>query len=66
MTKSFEERKVMNSKLVRKRNSELQAGSPLYYYCRLCGAEMMEPESHQYPAPRLCADCKAEGRKEPK
>lgn len=58
----FETRKKQNSKIVRKNNAALYAGSPMYYYCRSCGAEMIEPESHSWPAPRYCSDCITEGR----
>lgn len=58
---TLKERKKANEKIIRKRNMDLPAGSPMYYYCRGCGAEMIEPESHSYPAPRLCYDCKEEG-----
>lgn len=59
---TFEERKAKNASIVRKNNAALYAGSPMYYYCRGCGAEMVEPETHRYPAPQWCADCIAEGR----
>lgn len=59
---TFEQRKKRNSKIKRKKNDELPAGSPMYYYCHSCGAEMIEPEDHAYPAPRICAQCKLEGR----
>lgn len=58
----FEKRKRANAKIKRIDNTKLHAGSPMYYYCRACGAEMIEPESHPYPAPRFCAACKSEGR----
>lgn len=41
----------------RKDNASLPAGSPMYYYCERCGAEMVLPELHVEPAPKLCADC---------
>ncbi len=43
-------------------NASLYAGSPMYYYCRLCGAEMVLPEAHICMAPRYCTDCVGEGR----
>lgn len=58
---TLQERQVANAKIKRKRNDELPAGAPMYYYCRGCGAEMKEPEGHSYPAPKLCHDCKMEG-----
>ena len=59
---SFEERKLANSKKERVDNGKLYAGSPMYYYCRLCGNEMVLPEAHVCAAPRYCNDCIDEGR----
>jgi hypothetical protein len=39
-------------------NSSLVAGSPMYYYCKACGAFITAlPETHFTPAPRYCDDC---------
>jgi hypothetical protein len=57
----FEQRKRANENIERKDNTMLYAGSPMFYYCRSCGAEMIEPELHPYPAPRFCDDCIREG-----
>lgn len=39
-------------------NSSLPAGSPMYYYCRACGAFITAlPEAHFSPAPKYCDDC---------
>ena len=58
----FEIRKKRNAKKERVDNASLYAGSPMYYYCRLCGNEMVLPESHMSMAPRYCDDCIDEGR----
>lgn len=59
---TFEQRKEVNAHIERIDNSSLFAGSPMYYYCRTCGAQMVEPESHPYPAPKFCDDCISEGQ----
>lgn len=39
-------------------NATLYAGSPMYYYCRLCGLLAATlPETHSCPAPRYCEPC---------
>lgn len=39
-------------------NGALPAGSPMYYYCRGCGAPFEPwPEAHLDPAPRYCVPC---------
>lgn len=58
----FETRQKHNASIKHMDNSSLTAGSPMYYYCRSCGAEMIEPECHPYPAPRYCDECIREGR----
>ena len=41
-------------------NASLFAGSPMYYYCKLCGLLAAKlPETHWGPAPRHCEPCKA-------
>lgn len=62
---NFTERRAHWANKPRKRNESLPAGSPLYYYCRCCGAEMIRPEDHVEAAPRVCPACTSEGRKEP-
>lgn len=40
-------------------NGSLYAGSPMYYYCRLCehlAAKL--PESHWESPPKYCKECK--------
>ncbi len=54
---TLEERKTRNSTIERVRNSDLQAGSPMYYYCRSCGQEMTRPETHFGAAPTHCSFC---------
>jgi hypothetical protein len=39
-------------------NESLKAGSAMYYYCRMCGAQHHErAESDCSPVPKLCAPC---------
>lgn len=59
---SFEERKKKYATLKRVDNGSLRAGSPMYYYCRLCGAQMVLSETHTCAVPRYCTDCVGEGR----
>lgn len=40
----FLKRKEENSKKKRVNNASLRAGSPMYYYCKYCGAEDIKPE----------------------
>lgn len=51
-------RKEKNKNIKRVNNQDLYAGSPVYYYCRDCSEEMILPETHIEPAPRLCFPCK--------
>ena len=44
------------------KNEDMPAGSPMYYYCTLCGAEMILDELHTCPAPLYCFDCVYEER----
>lgn len=48
-----------NDNLNRERvdNGSLRAGSPMYYYCKTCGEEIVLPEEHTCPAPKLCDGC---------
>lgn len=40
-------------------NSRLYAGSPMYYYCRLCAhVAAVLPESHWGSPPKYCKECK--------
>lgn len=39
-------------------NSKLYAGSPMYYYCKYCGAQtMVVPESYWGVISRICEPC---------
>lgn len=41
-------------------NSRLYAGSPMYYYCQLCGWQSDKlPESHAGLPKKHCDDCEA-------
>lgn len=57
----FFRRKKENSQRPQKDNSALYAGSPMYYYCRHCGAEDVKPECFDPrtdPIKNPCDDCK--------
>ena len=58
MLEALKARRKANLNLVHVDNSLLRAGEPMYYYCRLCGAEMKLPEEHASPAPKRCEPCK--------
>lgn len=58
----FEARVASNAKVKRINNASLYAGSPMYYYCRLCGNVMILPETHIEMAPKYCYCCISEGR----
>ena len=38
-------------------NWELYAGSPMYYYCKICDGEIVLPESFTCAVPKLCNEC---------
>lgn len=53
---AFEKRKANPPEQVD--NSSLYAGSPMYYYCRMCGHQSdVLPESHLSRPRQLCIDC---------
>lgn len=55
----FKKRKEANSKKERINNSSLPAGSPMYYYCALCGDHTETlPESHVKRPKTTCDPCK--------
>lgn len=59
--KLLEKRKVRAKKEGRVNNSELYAGSPMYFYCRHCGLETdVLPEEYE-PCPgsprKVCSPC---------
>jgi hypothetical protein len=62
MSIPFDVRAKLNARKKRVDNSKLWAGSPMYYYCVLCGNEIVLPEDHICKTPRYCEDCVAEGR----
>lgn len=57
----FLQRKAYWANRERVENSKLPPGSPLFYYCKLCGAEITMPEIHIAPAPLFCAECIVDG-----
>ncbi len=41
-------------------NSQLYAGSPMYFYCQSCGHEAdIKPETYITPPKKLCGECQA-------
>lgn len=53
---AFEKRKANPPQQID--NSSLYAGSPMYYYCRMCGHQSdVLPESHLARPRQLCIDC---------
>lgn len=60
----FVERKAANARRSRRDNANEYAGSPMFYYCETCGAEMILQEGHVCPVPQFCYECIAEGRGE--
>jgi RNA polymerase-binding transcription factor DksA len=50
-------RRQRNKGIIRIDNRTLRAGSPMYFYCRLCGGEIQLPETFDPPAPSHCDDC---------
>lgn len=38
-------------------NSSLYAGSPMYFYCKICDGAIVLPESFTCAVPRLCREC---------
>lgn len=57
MLEALKARRKANINLVHVDNASLRAGEPMYYYCRLCGAEMKLHEEHVEPAPKHCEPC---------
>jgi len=54
---ALEKRREANKSIKRKRNDELPAGAPMYFYCPGCGAELVEPEGY-ITRDKLCHDCR--------
>lgn len=61
-TTPFDRRKAANAKIARIDNAKLYAGSPMYYYCKFCGEQMMLTETHLEQPPWFCDLCISEGR----
>ena len=38
-------------------NSSLYAGSPMYFYCKVCDGVIVLPESFICSVPKLCGEC---------
>lgn len=57
----FDRRKATNAMIARIDNGKLYAGSPMYYYCKLCGEQMMLTETHLEQPPWFCDLCISEG-----
>jgi len=38
-------------------NSDLYAGSPMYFYCKICDGAIVLPESFTCAVPKLCDEC---------
>jgi hypothetical protein len=55
----LKKRREKNKDIKKVDNASLYAGSPMYYYCRVCDEEMKLPETHTCAAPTLCEECKA-------
>lgn len=56
LEKQMLERKKANKKIKRIDNDALPAGSPMYFYCEICSAEMIVPETYMY-RDKNCALC---------
>lgn len=52
-------RRAKNATRRQVNNMDLDAGSPMYYYCRCCGEERVLPEHHNmhYMKLRYCDEC---------
>ena len=58
---ALKKRKEENAKKEKIDNSSLEAGSPMYFYCKVCGglADTL-PENYLFSAPKkLCKECQA-------
>ena len=54
---ALKKRRSANQNKIRISNEDLPAGSPMYFYCISCAAELKVPENF-IVRPRLCEDCK--------
>jgi hypothetical protein len=56
---SLEARKAQAKILGKVSNADLHAGSPMYFYCRVCGLETdVLPENYTEKPRTLCTPCK--------
>lgn len=53
---ALEERREANKDIKRVNNADLRAGSPMFFYCLVCGKPMVVPESYN-TRPKLCSKC---------
>lgn len=56
--KALATRRRINKNRKKVDNSSLYAGSPMYFYCLTCEAEIVVPESY-LTRPKLCQECEA-------
>jgi hypothetical protein len=56
LAKLAERRKQYSGQDHSARNSDLPAGSPMYFGCKTCNAVISVPESYTH-RPTLCRDC---------
>jgi hypothetical protein len=55
---ALERRQAENAEKTKIDNASLPAGSPMHYYCRVCGGlSDVLPEEHISAPRRLCAPC---------
>ena len=54
---AFVDRRAANKGRPRIDNSELPAGSPMYFYCAPCGGEIEVEEDYIPPRPKYCTEC---------
>ncbi len=56
--KALEDRRTENATKEKINNASLRAGSPMYFYCKACGALAdTKPESYITPPKKLCDEC---------
>lgn len=56
--KALKARRARNAKKPKIDNSSLPAGSPMFFDCLTCNAEIVVPETYLYK-PDLCEECLA-------
>ncbi len=58
--KALAKRRKENAKKKQIKNSDLPAGSPMYFYCNSCnGLADTKPECYVNPPKQLCDECQA-------